>query len=48
VQKIILNENVITPKQADSGSAMLGDLDILNDKAAVRKILGYLPQEFGV
>jgi hypothetical protein len=27
---------------------MLGDLDILNDKAAVRKILGYLPQEFGV
>jgi hypothetical protein len=27
VQKIILNENV-SYKQADSGSAMLGDLDI--------------------
>ncbi len=30
------------------GTAMLGDLDVLKDKEAVRKVLGYLPQEFGV
>lgn len=37
-----------TLQQADSGSATLGDIDILNNKFRVREILGYLPQEFGV
>ncbi|MEO8472408.1 MAG: ABC transporter ATP-binding protein [Chryseolinea sp.] len=37
-----------TLQDADSGSALLDDIDILNDKGAVRKVLGYLPQEFGV
>ncbi len=37
-----------TLQDADSGSAMLGDTDVLNDKDAIRKVLGYLPQEFGV
>jgi ABC-type multidrug transport system ATPase subunit len=27
---------------------LLGDIDVLNDQESVRKILGYLPQEFGV
>jgi hypothetical protein len=27
---------------------MLGTMDVLKDKGAVRKVLGYLPQEFGV
>jgi ABC-type multidrug transport system ATPase subunit len=46
--KSSLMRTLATLQQADSGTAMLGDLDLLNDKAEVRKILGYLPQEFGV
>jgi ABC-type multidrug transport system ATPase subunit len=46
--KSSLMRTLATLQQADSGSVMLGDLDILKDKAEVRKILGYLPQEFGV
>ena len=46
--KSSLMRTLATLQQADSGSAMLGDLDVLKDKAEVRKILGYLPQEFGV
>jgi ABC-2 type transport system ATP-binding protein len=32
---------------ADGGSARLGDLDVLAQQADVRKVLGYLPQDFG-
>jgi ABC-type multidrug transport system ATPase subunit len=39
---------IATLQDADSGSVTLGDIDVLNDKEAVRKVLGYLPQEFGV
>jgi ABC-2 type transport system ATP-binding protein len=46
--KSSLMRTLATLQQADSGSAVLGDLDILKDKAEVRKILGYLPQDFGV
>jgi ABC-type multidrug transport system ATPase subunit len=37
-----------TLQEADSGSAQLGTLDVLRQKDDVRKLLGYLPQEFGV
>jgi ABC-type multidrug transport system ATPase subunit len=37
-----------TLQEADSGSATLDDIDVLRDKARVRRLLGYLPQEFGV
>ncbi len=37
-----------TLQQADEGSALLGDLDMLKQPHEVRKLLGYLPQEFGV
>jgi ABC-2 type transport system ATP-binding protein len=37
-----------TLQEADSGSAMLDGLDVLKEKEQVRRILGYLPQEFGV
>ena len=33
---------------ADEGSAFLGDIDMLRSKLEVRRLLGYLPQEFGV
>ncbi len=46
--KSTLMRTLATLQNADSGSAMLGDLDLLNDKKRVREILGYLPQEFGV
>src|SRR6056297_1460373 len=37
-----------TLQDADFGTATLGDLDVLTQKEEVRKVLGYLPQEFGV
>jgi ABC-2 type transport system ATP-binding protein len=46
--KSSLMRTIATLQEADSGSIFLDDLDILKEKAAVRKILGYLPQEFGV
>ena len=35
-------------QEPDSGTAQLDEIDILKDPVAVRKVLGYLPQEFGV
>ncbi|MBI1192275.1 MAG: ATP-binding cassette domain-containing protein [Bacteroidetes bacterium] len=46
--KSSLMRTLATLQDADSGQVMLDDLDVLKDKDAVRKILGYLPQEFGV
>jgi ABC-type multidrug transport system ATPase subunit len=46
--KSTLMRTLATLQDADSGSAVLGDLDVLRQKHEVRKILGYLPQEFGV
>ena len=46
--KSSLMRTIATLQNADSGSISLGDIDVLNDKDAVRKVLGYLPQEFGV
>jgi ABC-type multidrug transport system ATPase subunit len=39
---------IATLQDPDSGSIKLGDLDVLADKPATRRTLGYLPQEFGV
>ena len=46
--KSSLMRTIATLQDADSGSVFLDDLDVLNHKDEVRKILGYLPQEFGV
>lgn len=46
--KSTLMRTVATLQNADSGSVKLGDLDILKNPQETRKILGYLPQEFGV
>jgi ABC-2 type transport system ATP-binding protein len=46
--KSSLMRTIATLQEADSGSIMLDDLDVLKEKEAVRKILGYLPQDFGV
>jgi len=46
--KSSLMRTLATLQEADTGSATLGDIDVLNNPKEVRKILGYLPQEFGV
>ena len=46
--KSTLMRILATLQEADSGSATLGELDVLTRKDEVRKTLGYLPQEFGV
>ncbi len=46
--KSTLMRIISTLQDADSGSAMLGEIDVLKDKDTVRRLLGYLPQEFGV
>src|SRR5437868_4500215 len=46
--KSTLMRILATLQEADSGSARLGEIDVLRDKDAVRRTLGYLPQEFGV
>src|SRR5271170_6943556 len=35
-------------QEPDSGTIFLDVIDVLQDKNAVRRTLGYLPQEFGV
>ncbi|MEM7585323.1 MAG: ABC transporter ATP-binding protein [Acidobacteriota bacterium] len=46
--KSTLMRTLATLQEADEGSVTFGELDVLRDKEEVRKILGYLPQEFGV
>ena len=46
--KSTLMRTLATLQDADSGSARLGNIDVLKDKDDVRRQLGYLPQEFGV
>jgi ABC-2 type transport system ATP-binding protein len=46
--KSTLMRTLATLQSADSGSATLGNIDILRQPDAVRAMLGYLPQDFGV
>ncbi|MDN5200549.1 ABC transporter ATP-binding protein [Fulvivirgaceae bacterium BMA10] len=46
--KSSLMRTIATLQEADSGSIMLDDMNVLKEKKRVREILGYLPQEFGV
>ena len=46
--KSTLMRTVATLQDPDSGTIHLDGLDVLDQKNEVRKILGYLPQEFGV
>jgi len=46
--KSSLMRTVATLQDPDSGTIFLDGLDVLKEKAEVRKVLGYLPQEFGV
>lgn len=46
--KSTLMRTIATLQEADQGSVHLDGIDVLKQKAEVRKKLGYLPQEFGV
>ncbi len=46
--KSTLMRTIATLQEADEGEITLDGLDVLREKEAVRRILGYLPQEFGL
>jgi len=46
--KSSLMRTLATLQEADGGTAMLNDIDIFKQPHELRKVLGYLPQEFGV
>ncbi len=46
--KSTLMRTISALQDPDEGSIRFGDIDVLKDKQAVREVLGYLPQEFGL
>jgi ABC-2 type transport system ATP-binding protein len=46
--KSTLMRIIATLQEPDSGSVAFNDIDVLEDKTALRRVLGYLPQEFGL
>jgi ABC-type multidrug transport system ATPase subunit len=46
--KSTLMRILATLQECDSGSVFLDDIDLLDEKDEVRRLLGYLPQDFGV
>lgn len=46
--KSSLMRTIATLQKPDSGTVYFDDINILEDQMKLRKILGYLPQEFGV
>ena len=46
--KSTLMRTIATLQDADSGTVHFGDINVAKEPNALRRILGYLPQEFGV
>jgi ABC-2 type transport system ATP-binding protein len=46
--KSTLMRTIATLQEADEGRITFGEIDVLKQKDEVRRILGYLPQDFGV
>jgi len=46
--KSTLMRTIATLQDADTGSIMLDDINVMEDPQAVRERLGYLPQDFGL
>jgi ABC-type multidrug transport system ATPase subunit len=46
--KSTLMRTIATLQEPDVGSIQFGDINVLEQKEEVRKLLGYLPQDFGV
>jgi ABC-type multidrug transport system ATPase subunit len=45
--KVFINANYFNATKPDSGSIEFDGINVLEDQMGLRKILGYLPQEFG-
>ena len=46
--KSTLMRTIAGLQELDSGSITVGDIDVSKHKHELRKVLGYLPQEFGL
>ena len=46
--KSTLMRTLATLQEPDEGTITLGEIDVVREKNAVRRVLGYLPQDFGV
>lgn len=46
--KSSLMRTIATLQHPDEGEITFGDINVLQDKMGLRRVLGYLPQEFGV
>ncbi|WP_394749017.1 ABC transporter ATP-binding protein [Spongiimicrobium salis] len=46
--KSTLMRTIATLQEADQGTITFGDINVLQEKDNIRKLLGYLPQEFGL
>ena len=46
--KSSLMRTIATLQSPDSGTVTFGDINVLEDNMSLRKVLGYLPQSFGV
>ena len=46
--KSTLMRTIATLQEPDGGSITFNGIDVLREKEQIRKLLGYLPQEFGV
>tara|TARA_B100000767_G_C19720497_1_gene517018 strand:- start:245 stop:1132 length:888 start_codon:yes stop_codon:yes gene_type:complete len=46
--KSSLMRTIATLQSPDAGSIMFGEINVLKDQMSLRKVLGYLPQSFGV
>jgi ABC-type multidrug transport system ATPase subunit len=46
--KSSLMRTIATLQSPDSGAISFGEIDVLEDNMSLRKVLGYLPQSFGV
>ncbi len=46
--KSTLMRTLATLQECDDGSVFFGDYDVLDEKDEIRRLLGYLPQDFGL
>ena len=46
--KSTLMRSIATLQDVDSGSIQFGETDVLADRESIRRLLGYMPQDFGV
>ncbi len=46
--KSTLMRSIASLQEIDTGSITLGDIDVIREPDSLRRVLGYLPQDFGL